>query len=171
MWKTPGDVKNDAFISLSYTNFQSCSTICVSVGDWVIVSYDGAHYPGEVTDKRGKDIEVNVMVPASNNKWKWPAIPDKIFYKPENIVQKIAPPEAPCAGQSRLQFTFSVKIQRLFLCMDYCIFKVKEMFVKLNYSILGRFIVQSVGLTKGLFVVLIAADGDVKEVFLFFIRI
>ena len=30
--------------------------------------------------------------------------------KPENIVQKIVPPEAPCAGQSRLQFTFSVEI-------------------------------------------------------------
>ena len=36
----------------------------IIIGDWVIVQYDNVRYPGEVTNIKGEDIQVNVMVPA-----------------------------------------------------------------------------------------------------------
>jgi hypothetical protein len=73
-----------------------------SVGQWVVVGYDGAEYPGEVTLVDNNDIEVNVMH-KSGNAWRWPAKDDKIFYDRQNILRVVNPPKA--AG-NRGQFLF-----------------------------------------------------------------
>ena len=44
----------------------------IIIGDWVLVHYDNTFYPGEVKNKRGDDIQVNVMIPAGKTRWKWP---------------------------------------------------------------------------------------------------
>lgn len=106
MWSTPLDAAGNPEISIHYQSTKEVSSGNFSVGDWVVVKYDDVLYPGEIVSKRGNDTEVSVMVPATKTTWKWPLKPDKIFYQPENIVKKITGPEAPCAVQGRLQFTF-----------------------------------------------------------------
>lgn len=73
-----------------------------SVGEWVIVSYDSEEYRGEITALEENDIQVNVMH-KSGNGWKWPSIPDNIFYPKNNIIQSLKPP---FAASSRGQFLF-----------------------------------------------------------------
>ena len=41
-----------------------------TIGDWVVVQYDNVRYPGEVTNIKGENIQVNVMVPAGKHTWK-----------------------------------------------------------------------------------------------------
>ncbi|XP_071839631.1 uncharacterized protein [Apostichopus japonicus] len=105
VWKTALDTQGDPVMSVTYV-VPPALTFHIKVGDWVVVKYDDVLYPGEVTNVKGKDTEVSVMVPATNTTWKWPLTVDKIFYQPENIIKKIVPPEAPCAVHGRLQFTF-----------------------------------------------------------------
>lgn len=63
-------------------------------GDWVIVNYDNAKYPGEVIKIHDpKAIEVSVMIKTKCGHYKWRQPPDSIWYTPENIIQKILPPE------------------------------------------------------------------------------
>lgn len=80
---------------------------CITPGQWVVVDYDKAKYPGEVVSV-DKDLqyEVNVMHP-SGNYWKWPKTEDKIYYSCENIVKLINPPKA--AGH-RGQFIFDEQV-------------------------------------------------------------
>ena len=54
--------------------------LSLSVGQWVLVRYDGLEFPGEVTACGETDAEVNVMH-ASGSAWKWPTNPDMIFYE------------------------------------------------------------------------------------------
>jgi len=68
----------------------------------VIVSYDSEEYRGEITALEENDIQVNVMH-KSGNGWKWPSIPDNIFYPKNNIIQSLKPP---FAASSRGQFLF-----------------------------------------------------------------
>ena len=42
----------------------------IIIGDWVIVQYDNVRYPGKVTNIKGEEIQVNVMVPAGKHAWK-----------------------------------------------------------------------------------------------------
>ena len=49
----------------------------IIIGDWVIVQYDNVRYPGEVTNIKGEDIQVNVIVPAGKHAWKWPKHTEK----------------------------------------------------------------------------------------------
>ena len=42
----------------------------IIIGDWVIVQYDNVRYPSEVTNFKGEDIQVNMMVPAGKHTWK-----------------------------------------------------------------------------------------------------
>ena len=42
----------------------------IIIGEWVLVQYDNISYPGEVKNKKGDDIQVNVMIPAGKTKWK-----------------------------------------------------------------------------------------------------
>ena len=76
--------------------------LTLSVGQWVLVRYDGLEFPGEVTSCSETDAEVNVMH-RSGSAWRWPTNPDKIFYERANILRQINPPKA--AGH-RGQFTF-----------------------------------------------------------------
>ncbi len=62
--------------------------INISVGDWVLVTYDcdGQSYPGEVTYTDPKQLRVNVMQKSVSH-YKWPRTKDNIFYRYENVVQ------------------------------------------------------------------------------------
>ena len=42
----------------------------IITGDWLLVQYDNTLYPGEVKNKRGDNIQVNVMIPAGKTRWK-----------------------------------------------------------------------------------------------------
>ena len=71
----------------------------IKVGDWCVVRYDGAQYPGEVTTVMRKEYEVSIVVMAGNL---WPSTPDKAFYELGDIVQVISTPEVPGSrGQFR----------------------------------------------------------------------
>ena len=78
-------------------------TLEVNIGDWVLVNYDGADFPGEITNIVGFDYEVNVMHKYGAF-WKWPLTEDRIFYDRKNVVKKLEPLEV--AG-TRGQFTFT----------------------------------------------------------------
>lgn len=67
--------------------------LSLSVGQWVLVRYDGLEFPGEVTSCGETDAEVNVMH-TSGSAWRWPTNPDKIFYEHANILRQINPPRA-----------------------------------------------------------------------------
>lgn len=72
------------------------------VGDWVLVSYEGHNYPGEVTLVLESDVRVNVMRKAGKN-WKWPDARDEIFYEKTQVVKRLA---TPIVAGSRGQFSF-----------------------------------------------------------------
>ena len=63
-----------------------------SIGNWVVVNYNGEEFPGEITSC-GSEIEVSVMHKSGNKFWKWPKTIDKIFYERKNVVRKINPPK------------------------------------------------------------------------------
>ena len=71
-----GDTGNDVLDSDQVI----CDNIIININDWVLVSYEGERFPGEVTNITGSDFEVNVMQ-KSGNLWKWPKKENKIFYK------------------------------------------------------------------------------------------
>ena len=77
--------------------------ITLNVGQWVVVMYEGTEFPGEVVTCGDNEVEVSAMH-RSGNSWKWPKIPDKIFYSLENISRLIS---APTVVGSRGQFTFN----------------------------------------------------------------
>ena len=66
--------------------------LSLAIGQWVIITYEGGSYPGEITSCDHDDVQVNVMH-KSGKYWKWPNPDDKIFYRPENIIRRIAPPK------------------------------------------------------------------------------
>lgn len=88
-------------------------TMNLSIGQQVVVNYDGKKFPGEVTSIDDSDIEVSVMH-RSANAWKWPRPEDKIFYLKSEILHVIKPPSV--AG-NRGQFVFE-DIQQLQLQPD-----------------------------------------------------
>ena len=51
----------------------------VSVGDWVIVEYDGKQYPGEVKNVSVDGVQVSVMHRTFQQNWKWPEKPDAVY--------------------------------------------------------------------------------------------
>lgn len=80
-------------------------TMSFSVGMWVIITYDGENFPGEIT-AISDDIEVSVMHRSGTN-WKWPSPVDKISYDKADIVKIIS---SPTVVGSRGQFTFADSI-------------------------------------------------------------
>lgn len=65
----------------------------MNVGDYVIVSYSDAYYPGEVTSASvDGTVQVSVMQRSGMRNWKWPFPADKLDYNITDIVQKIAVP-------------------------------------------------------------------------------
>ena len=85
-------------------NDENQETLEVNIGDWVLVKYDGADFPGEVTSIVGFDYEVNVMHKCGAF-WKCLLTKDRIFYDRKNVVKKLEPPEV--AG-TYVQFTFTL---------------------------------------------------------------
>ena len=77
----------------------------LSIGQWVLVNYDGKQYPGEITKIKNSltDIEINVMHQSGSKFWKWPTSQDKIYYQRKSITRII---EAPKDAGSHGQFTF-----------------------------------------------------------------
>ena len=67
--------------------------ISYSVGDWVLVTYDGdgQAYPGEITYVDEMQVRINVMEKAGGN-FKWPKHEDNIYYTYENIIKPLNPP-------------------------------------------------------------------------------
>ena len=61
-----------------------------------------ASHPGEVTYTNSRQLQVNVMQ-KSGSFYKWPRTKDNIFYRHENVVQKLS---APVVAGNRGQFTF-----------------------------------------------------------------
>ena len=78
----------------------------IIIGDWVIVQYDNVRYPGEVTIIKGEDIQVNVMVPAGKQIWKWSKHNDCIFYQSNNILKKTSTPETSSGASGCVMFQF-----------------------------------------------------------------
>ena len=100
--ETEIDVNTDGPPSLDDAA-NSVTHLDLSIGDWVLVKYDGNRFPGEVTTfGQNNDIKVNVMHKSGPN-WKWPKDADHIFYYRTDVVKKIDPPTV--AGH-RGQFTF-----------------------------------------------------------------
>ena len=64
----------------------------LSVGNWVIVNYDGEAFPGEITSYEN-DIEVSVMHKSGKKFWKWPTPIDKICYERKDVIKKFSPPK------------------------------------------------------------------------------
>ena len=71
----------------------------------MLVQYDNTFYSGEVKNKRGDDIQVNVMIPAEKTQWKRPKKEDSIYYQRSNIKKK-TPPEATSGTTGRAMFIF-----------------------------------------------------------------
>ena len=81
---------------------QKEANVSLTVGEWVLVSYDGTNFPGEILKIVGEECEVTVMH-QSGKFWKWPQKEDKIFYNQKNIIKRLGQPQV--AG-SRGQFIF-----------------------------------------------------------------
>ena len=66
--------------------------LSLSVGDWVLVKYDGSCFPGEVKAVVKEEVQVSVMIPSGSIFYKWPTPEDSIFYQMDNVVRKLKPP-------------------------------------------------------------------------------
>jgi hypothetical protein len=64
----------------------------INEGEYVIVTYEGHLYPGEVKRLRKDGAEVRCMVRSGKN-WKWPSTADQIWYKMCEITAVIAAPK------------------------------------------------------------------------------
>ena len=53
--------------------------LMATVGEWVLVEYDGQLYPGEVIAIDNYEFTVNIMVKAGKH-WKWPDNIDQIYF-------------------------------------------------------------------------------------------
>ena len=63
-----------------------------TLGDWVLVSYDGHEYPGEVLEVKEDELKVSVVLNDNGLTWHWPRNPDAIFYHLESVIRKRNPP-------------------------------------------------------------------------------
>lgn len=76
----------------------------LTIGDWVVVDYEGILYPGEVTLVDEEGVEAVVMHRSSGKQYKWPPKEDKHKYIYQDILKQIEPP-TPCNSRATL-FTF-----------------------------------------------------------------
>lgn len=62
----------------------------------MIVKYQNKRYPGLVTNIEKEEYEISTMEQehGKKHKWRWPNVPDKIWYRYQNIVKKIPEPSA-----------------------------------------------------------------------------
>ena len=104
--RKPSDTGLLLKLKLKVKNKLQVKNTSIDLGQWVVVTYDGSRYPGEVISMEDSQYEINVMHPSGNH-WKWPTAEDKIFYLLQNIAQLINPPKA--AGNHG-QFRFDEQI-------------------------------------------------------------
>ena len=121
-WKTSYDVHKKPFYEMSFAptlngddddddehHEVSCSQggikTPLSVGQWCLVNYEGAIFPGEVTQSVGNETEVSVMTKSGTKYWKWPEKEDKVFYSESNIMKLIDPPHSSRTQRAHLNLT------------------------------------------------------------------
>ncbi|CAB3252107.1 unnamed protein product [Arctia plantaginis] len=63
-----------------------------SIGNFVIIKYEGEYLPGKIESLRKNEYEISTMTLTTGNSFKWPNPPDKIFYKPKEIMEVIREP-------------------------------------------------------------------------------
>ncbi|GBP49112.1 hypothetical protein EVAR_26821_1 [Eumeta japonica] len=61
-------------------------------GDYVIVRYEGAYFPGTVENTDGDLYEISTMTFSTGNTFRWPEQCDKIWYQKDAVEEKIAVP-------------------------------------------------------------------------------
>ena len=67
------------------------SNLQVQPCDFVIFEYQGELFPGKVTGVQKDGRQIQAMAKSGVN-WKWPKVKDDMFYRLENIKQRIGPP-------------------------------------------------------------------------------
>ncbi|XP_073957399.1 uncharacterized protein [Choristoneura fumiferana] len=63
-----------------------------SLGNFVIIKYEGEYFPGKIESLRKNEYEISTMTLTTGNSFKWPNPPDKIFYKLKEIMEVIKEP-------------------------------------------------------------------------------
>lgn len=63
-----------------------------SIGNFVIIKYEGEYFPGKIESLRKNEYEISTMTLTAGNSFKWPNPPDKIFYKLKEIMEVIKEP-------------------------------------------------------------------------------
>ncbi|GBP22154.1 hypothetical protein EVAR_10663_1 [Eumeta japonica] len=61
-------------------------------GDYVIVRYEGAYFPGTVENTDGDLYEISTMTFSMGNTFPWPEQCHKIWYQKDAVEEKIAVP-------------------------------------------------------------------------------
>ncbi|KAI5722693.1 hypothetical protein M8J76_012165 [Diaphorina citri] len=69
-------------------------TFTVIDGDYVVVTYNGKKFPGQVIETVDNDDKVKVkhMTQAGMDSWRWPEIEDILWYDMDEILKIISPP-------------------------------------------------------------------------------
>lgn len=62
----------------------------ISIGDYVVVKYEGEFFPGMILNLKSTEVEVKTMTMSGLN-WKWPERDDVLWY-PKSDTRKINPP-------------------------------------------------------------------------------
>ncbi|CAG5021004.1 unnamed protein product [Parnassius apollo] len=65
----------------------------LSKGSYVIVLYEGQHFPGAIENRNKNEFEVSRMTFSTGNTYKWPEKTDKMWYQSKDIVEYIRPPK------------------------------------------------------------------------------
>lgn len=82
-------------------------------GSYVIVKYEGEHFPGRVENVQGNQYEVSTMVLPLESSFRWPDFFDKMWYRYENVIEKINKPVCIKRG------FFKVKVMEKYLTFIY----------------------------------------------------
>ena len=59
---------------------------------FVIVNYEGSHFPGLGTKVKKKSVTVSTMIKCGLDHWKWHERKDEVDYSPKEIMEIIEPP-------------------------------------------------------------------------------
>ena len=63
------------------------------IGEYCVIVYEGEPYPGVIDDVDADSVEVNSMARVGKNRFFWPLREDKIWYKYDDVITWIPPPE------------------------------------------------------------------------------
>jgi len=96
---TPQKIRSDMVQPTSTNQFDSGPVlysdtetyIAFSVGDYVVVDFEGDLYPGQVISKHDGGAKIRVLHRCGIN-WKWPKVVDELVYSMSQIKKKIGSP-------------------------------------------------------------------------------